>query len=243
MSAYVREIKISPAIPPPNSVTAPVIDTLIFDFDGIIIDTETPDFDTWQEVFHSHGVELERDWWTRFIGGSSRRMDVCALLEELTGRKFVRDSLMRERRQRYIEVIDSNPVLPGVVEYIHEAKRLGLKLAVASSSNHAWVDGHLESRGLRHHFDSVKCSDDVAMVKPDPELYLLTASTLGTVPGNTLVLEDSANGVTAAKDAGAFCVAVPNPMTNDLPLDRADVRLNALSDIPLTDLLAKANGS
>ena len=219
-----------------------MIDTLIFDFDGVIIDTETPDFDTWHEVFQEYGVELERAWWTGFIGGSSRRMDICGLLEELTGREFDRDSLTRERRRRYLKAVESNPLLPGVVEYIHESKRLGLKLAIASSSNHAWVDGHLESRGLRQHFDSVKCSDDVARVKPDPELYLLTASTLGTVPGNTVVLEDSANGVTAAKDAGAFCVAVPNPMTRDLPLDRADVRLNALSDKPLTDLLTRANG-
>ena len=156
-----------------------MIDTLIFDFDGVIIDTETPDFDTWQEVFRNYGVELERTWWTGFIGGSSGRMDVCGLLEELTGREFDRDSLMRDRRRRYLAAIASSPLLPGVVEYIHEARRLGLKLAVASSSSHAWVDGHLESRGLRQHFDAVICSDDVARVKPDPELYLLTASTLG----------------------------------------------------------------
>ena len=219
-----------------------MIDTLIFDFDGVIIDTETPDFDTWQEVFRGYGAEMERAWWTRFIGGSSQSMDICGLLEELTGREFDRASLMRERRRRYLEAVESNPLLPGVVEYIREAERLGLKLAVASSSSHAWVDGHLERRELRQYFHSVKCSDDVARVKPDPELYLLTASTLGTVPGNTVVLEDSANGVTAAKDAGAFCVAVPNPMTKDLPLGRADVRLNALSDMPLADLLTKANG-
>ena len=218
-----------------------MIDTLIFDFDGVIIDTETPDFGTWQEVFQDHGVELQRTWWTGFIGGSSRRMDVCGLLEELTGREFDRDSLMRQRRRHYLAEIESNPLLPGVVEYIHEAQRLRLKLAVASSSSHAWVDGHLESRGLRQHFDSVICSDDVVRVKPDPELYLLAASTLGTTPGNALVIEDSANGVAAAKDAGAFCVAVPNPMTRDLPLGRADVRLNALSDMLLTDLLVKAN--
>ena len=220
-----------------------MIDTLIFDFDGVIIDTETPDFDTWEEVFRSHGVELERAWWTRFIGGSSRRADICGLLEELTGREVDRDSLMRDRRRRYVQVVESNPLLPGVVEYIQEAQRLGLKLAVASSSNHAWVDGHLENRGLRQYFDSVKCSDDVVRVKPDPELYLLTAATLETVPGNTLVLEDSANGVNAAKDAGAFCVTVPNPMTRDLALDRADIRLDALSDVPLTVLLERANGN
>ena len=133
--------------------------------------------------------------------------------------------------------IASNPLLPGVVEYIHRAQRLGLKLAVASSSNHAWLGSRLESRGLRHQSDSVICSDDVTRVKPDPELYLLTISTLGTAPGNTLVIEDSANCVATAKDAGAFCVAVPNSMTRVLHLGCAHVRLDALSDMLPTDLL------
>ena len=91
----------------------------------------------------------------------------------------------------------------------------------------------MESRGLRQHFDSVIYSDDVVRVKPDPELYLLTASTLGTAPGNILVIEDSANGVAAAKDAGASCVAAPQPHDQNLPLGRAYDRLNALSHMPL----------
>ncbi len=218
-----------------------MIDTLIFDFDGVIIDTETPDYDTWREVFHSYGVELERTWWSRFIGGASGVMDVCQLLEDVTGSRVDRTKLQQRRRRRYLDVVRAKPLLPGVLDYIQGAKQLGLKLAVASSSSHRWVDGHLADRGLLQYFDSVKCSDDVARVKPDPELYLLSVSQLRTRPENVVVIEDSANGVTAAKGAGVFCVVVPNPMTKDLAIDHADVRLDSLSDMTLGLLVCKAN--
>ena len=219
-----------------------VIDTLIFDFDGVIIDTETPDYDTWQEVFHSYGVELERSWWSKFIGGGEE-IDVCQQLEDLTGNRVDRTELQQQRRRRYLDVVHANPLLPGILDYIQEANRLGLKLGVASSSSHRWVDAHLAERGLLRYFDSVKCSDDVTRVKPDPELYLLSLSQLRTQPENVVVIEDSANGVTAAKSAGAFCVVVPNPMTRDLPIDHADLRLDSLSDMTLGSLLSKASGN
>ncbi len=216
-----------------------MIDALIFDFDGVIIDTETPDYVTWQEVFESHGVELERSLWTRFIGGGRETFDVFQHLEDLTGTLVDREAIRSSKRERYLSLIDANPLLPGVVDYVGEAKRLGLKLGVASSSSVAWVEGHLSARHLLEEFDSVVGADDVSAVKPDPELYTAVVSRLGTRPENAVAIEDSANGVTAAKRAGLFCVAVPNPMTEELPVDQADLRLRALSDFSLTDLLEK----
>ena len=220
-----------------------MIDTLIFDFDGVIIDTETPDYDTWREVFQSYGVELERSWWSRFIGGASGVMDVCQQLEDLTGSRVDRTEVQMHRRRRYLEIVDANPLLPGVLDYIQGAGQQGLKLGVASSSPHSWVDNHLTGRGLLQYFDSVKCSDDVARVKPDPELYRLCVAQLGTRPENVVVIEDSANGITAAKGAGLYCVVVPNPMTKDLPIGHADLRLDSLADLTLGSLLSKAGGS
>ena len=144
-----------------------------------------------------------------------------------------------ERRQRYVEIVHSNPILPGILEYIQEAKRLGLGLGVASSSNRDWVEGHLDRLGILELFDSIKVSEDVAQVKPDPELYLASVSHLGTRPEDALAIEDSLNGVTAAKRAGLFCLAVPNPMTMELPLDQADLRLSSLAEIPLPSLLER----
>lgn len=218
-----------------------MFNTLIFDFDGVIIDTETPEYVTWQEIFRSYDVYLEMSLWTQFIGGGSGTFNVYQHLEEISGRSIDHDIVRNEMRPRYLERIDENPLLPGVLEYIQTAKNLGLNLAIASSSSRNWVEGHLAKRELLHHFDLIRTKDDVANVKPDPELYLTSASTLGIQPQHSIVIEDSANGVTAAKRAGMFCVAVPNPMTKGLSLESADLRLESLSEMPLETLISEAN--
>ena len=121
----------------------PLIEAVIFDFDGVIIDTETPDYSSWQEVFNAHGVDLDRSLWARFIGGRVETFDVYQHLEDLIGGRLDRDAVRQERRRRYLSCVESSPVLPGVLDYIQEARELGLKLGVASSSNRAWVEGHL----------------------------------------------------------------------------------------------------
>ena len=218
-----------------------MIDALIFDFDGVIIDTETPNYLTWQEVFESYGVELDHSLWSRIIGGGTERFDPCQHLEDLTGAKLDQDAIRQRRGQRHLDVIESSPLLPGVLEYISEARRLGLKLGVASSSSRDWVESHLVKRDLLEHFDAIVARDDVDNIKPDPELYLTAVAHLGVSPHNALAIEDSPNGITAAKRAGLFCVVVPNQMTRELPIDHADLRLETLTDIPFGALLEKAD--
>ena len=214
-----------------------MLDTLIFDFDGVIIDTETPDYGTWQEVFNSYGVDLDRAYWSRLIGGGRNRFDVYEHLEELAGVELDRDAVGHARRQRYESLVHASPLLPGVYEYLEEASGMGLKLGIASSSQRAWVQGHLEVRGLMPYFGSVVTRDEVAKVKPDPEGYVAAMGQLGTTPDRAVAIEDSLNGVTAAKRAGMRCVAVPNPMTADMDLAAADHRLGALSEMGLGTLL------
>ncbi len=216
-----------------------MIDALVFDFDGVIVDTETPEYDSWAEVFHSHGVELDRSLWVTFIGTTLGGFDVLGHLEGLAGCRLDREAVRRERRRRHLAAVDANPILPGVLDYIDDAKRLGLKLGVASSSPRWWVERNLTKRGLLDHFDSIMSSDDVAEVKPDPELYLASVEHLGTRPERAVAIEDSAHGATAAKEAGLLCVAVPGPMTRELSIDRADIRMEALSDMPLRDLITR----
>ena len=132
---------------------------------------------------------------------------------------------------------EQKSALPGVREYIAEAKRLGLHLGVASSSSREWVVGHLTELGLSAYFDCIKCRDDVPRVKPDPALYQAVVETFALQPSQAIALEDSPNGIAAAKRAGLFCVAVPNPLTRQLSLAHADLLVSSLADLPLQHLL------
>ena len=219
-----------------------MIDALIFDFDGVILDTETPEYETWQDVYRSYGVELDRSIWSRVIGGGTDQFDPYDHLEELVGARLDRAAVQRSRRRRYSSIVEASSLLPGVLDYIDEANRLGLKLGVASSSSRDWVEGHLVERGLLPHFRCVVTQEDVASVKPDPALYLVAMEQLGTSPGRALAIEDSFNGLTAAKRAGMLCVAVPNPMTQGMDFSAADLRLSALSDLELRALIDRLGG-
>ena len=217
-----------------------MIEAIIFDFDGVIIDTETPDYTTWQGIFESYGVELVRELWTDHIGGGSSDFDVYKHLEELTGVTIDRVDLRQRMRSIFLAEIEQSPVLPGVLDCLDSARDMGLKIGLASSSSRAWVEGHLGGRGMLGRFDDIKGSDDVDMVKPSPELYLSSARELGVSPGNAMAIEDSANGVTAAKRAGLYCVAVPNPMTEALDFSLADARVASLAQMPLQSLIDRA---
>lgn len=209
---------------------------LIFDFDGLILDTESPEFTSWRDIFSEHGCVLSLEEWAVCIG-TADVFDPCAHLEAQLGRPVDREGLRTERRRRSNALISVQTPLPGVVERINEARAVGMKLAVASSSSRDWVEGHLTRLDLAHHFHCIRCSDHVERVKPDPALYRLALEGLGLRPENAIAFEDSPNGILAAKRAGIFCVAVPNAATRELALDAADVRLESLNDISLEALV------
>ena len=217
-----------------------MIRALIFDFDGLILDTEAPEFQSWQEIYQEHNCHLPLAEWAICIGSSSG-FNPYDYLETQLKQAVNREDIRLKRQQRSDELVAKQPILPGVEDYILRARSLGLKSGLASSSSYAWVDGHLTRLGLRAHFDVVKCRDHVKCTKPDPELYLTVLDELGIMAHEAIVLEDSPNGVRAAKRADIFCVAVPNPVTNQLPLDHADLRLTSLADVSLEKLLLAVN--
>jgi HAD superfamily hydrolase (TIGR01509 family) len=214
-----------------------MIRSLIFDFDGLILDTEVPEFRAWQEIFQRHGCELPLATWAACIGTSSTAFDPYAYLETLLGRTVDRDAMRAQWRQRRDELLALETVLPGVQDYLVDATRMGFQLGVASSSSRAWVSGHLARLGLLPHFTSIQCADDVQTTKPNPAAYQAVLAALNVLPGEAIALEDSPNGILAAKRAGLFCVAVPNGLTRHLPLDRADMQLASLATMPLARLL------
>jgi len=215
------------------------IKALVFDFDGLMVDTEGPAYESWQEIYREYGHELPLSSWAAVLGGSGAEFDPCAYLERQVGRTLDCAAIRERRLRRKVKLVAEQPLLPGVGDYIAAAGRLGLKLGVASSASRAWVVGHLDRLGVTGRFDAIVCGDEVARVKPDPQLYRTAVAALGVPPARAIAQEDAPNGLLAAKRAGLFCVAVPNPLTGRLPLDGADLRLASLTDLPLDALLAQ----
>ena len=215
-----------------------LIRAIVFDFDGLILDTEEPVYRSWLEVYREHGEELPFERWVEIVGSTTGSFHPQHHLEERLGRSLTREVLDR-RIGRRTELILAQSLLPGVVQHIESAKAMGLKLGVASSSTRDWVSGHLERLGILDSFDCVRCRDDVANAKPEPDLYIAVIECLGVLASETIAIEDSPNGVLAAKRAGLRCVAIPNSITASLDLSQADLVLNSLADVTLADLLGK----
>lgn len=215
-----------------------MIKALIFDFDGLILETETPIFESWQEIYRDYGCELLLEEWLANIGTAEEQFDPFASLEQRSGQPVDRQQTLVRRQRRELELIERQAVMPGVREYLENARQLGLRVGLASSSSCDWVMGHLERLGLTGFFDAIAASDDVMQTKPDPALYRTAAEWLGVAPEHAVAFEDSRNGMIAAKRAGLYCVVVPNALTHQLDLDEADIRLGSLQDMPLAELLS-----
>ncbi len=217
-----------------------MIKALIFDFDGLILETETPIYISWNELFDSYSCHLPLDHWVTLIGGSDHSFDPYAELESQLGHSLDKTAIEPIRRKREMALVDAEKILPGVMQYLNDAKQSKLKIGLASSSSELWVKGHLTRLGIIQYFDCICTRNDVTQVKPFPELYLKVLETIDVHPGEGIALEDSPNGIQAAKDAGLFCVAVPNPMTRRLHLDQADLTLNSLAEMPLSKMITLA---
>ena len=216
-----------------------MIEAVIFDFDGLILDTETPQYQSWQEIYQSHGCYLPLEQWAPLLGGPSTPFDPHEYLETQLGYSIDRKEIIEKRLIRVTDLISSQPILPGVEQYISDAKRLNLQLAVTSSSSQQWVTGHLTRLNLIKHFDIIRCRDDVMNIKPHPELYISTLSALDIQADEAIVLEDSPNGISAATLAGIITIAVPNSLTKLLSVSHADLQLNSLAELPLEQLISK----
>ncbi len=210
---------------------------IIFDFDGLILDTEVPEYEAWSSVYRAHGVELELSVWVPHIGRGIEGFDVYHHLETLVSRPIHRGEARRRHRTIFDGMLDGAGPMPGVEDYIASARDLEIRLGIASSSTRSWVIPKLEHIGLANAFDTIVCADDVGSSKPDPASYLTALGNLGVTAEQALALEDSPTGVLGAKNAGLTCIAVPGVMTRDLSFPRADFRLESLADMPLADLL------
>jgi HAD superfamily hydrolase (TIGR01509 family) len=216
---------------------------LIFDFDGLILDTETPEVLVWQSIYNEHGFELPVHEWEKTVGGYGiSDFDPARNLAHLTQGRLDPVSLRARYRLEADALIHANPILPGIMDMIHDAKSQGLKVSIGSSSPHSWVDTHTQRLDIYHHFDHIICQDDVApgRTKPHPDIYLKSLETLQVDKTEAIVFEDSPNGVLASKRAGVFVVAVPNPLTAKMNV-QGDLTVSSLAELTLQDLATRIN--
>ena len=213
---------------------------LVFDFDGLILDTEGPIFTAWCEAFEAYGCEppLTVEEWAAEIG-TIGGLDLVAMIRARATCPFDEATMHAQRRQRTVELLARETTLPGVHEWLDEADALALPVAIASSSDVDWVDTHLTRLGLRDRFTFLACAGAGLATKPAPDTYLAACRALGVAPAHALAIEDSPHGVAAAKDAGLHCVAVPHEITAQLDLSRADLVVESLAAMTLRDVIAR----
>lgn len=225
------------------SIMEPSIRALLFDFDGLILDTETLEVGVWKRIYAEYGFEYPMQLWSQNVGmwGNSG-FDPVRHLHELTHDSLDMEALRRRHQDESAIVIGRAPAGDGVEDYLTSARRLGLRLAVASSSPRTWVIPHLTRLNLVRRFDRIVTADDVAPghTKPMPDIYLKALEALGVRAPQAVAFEDSPTGLAAARAAGIFSVAVPNPSTIQLDLSRANLVMKSFRAMPLEELLQRA---
>lgn len=218
-----------------------MLKALIFDFDGLILDTETPEVFVWESIYREHGFELPVHEWEKTIGGYGiSTFDAANHLSLLSQGRLDAVSMRSRYRREADQLIHASPVMPGVLEMIHQAREVGMKIAIGSSSPHSWVDTHAKRLGIFYLFNHIICQDDVppGRTKPNPDIYLKVLERLRVQASEAVVFEDSLNGVEAARRAGIFVVAVPNPLTAKMGV-RGDMTIASLANLSLRDLMAR----
>jgi len=195
---------------------------VLFDFDGILVDTEWAIYQAWLDTFRKEGHDLPLSLYTRCIGSDFDTWSPKAYLEELTGNDFDWTKMDEDRQVLIRAELDEYGPIHGVTGLLGEIRRRGIPLAVVSSSSHSWVDGWLEKLELAAFFQEVVCRGDAPRIKPAPDLYLAAAERLGLEPESCLVIEDSLNGLLSASAAGMRTWIVPNRVTSALDFSDAD---------------------
>lgn len=212
---------------------------LVFDFDGTILDTETPVYESWAETFRFAGAEpIALARWLQDIGkaegyGLDVRSELCGQI----GVDAISAQVEDFRKDLCDEMMQALPVREGVHRWIEAAKSAKIPLAVASSSPTSWVSSHLDRLNLADCFATLSCADPGIAGKPDPTVYLTACSTLGVAPTNALAIEDSTHGVAAAIAAGMRCIAAPGPITKTMDFSHATAHVDSLSQIDPADWL------
>ena len=214
---------------------------IIFDFDGLICDTETPELRAWEALFTDYGLTFPFEKYQETIGAIHNDNTPFIFLEEMLKHSVNRGEVKEKFAIFRNKLIEIEPIRPGILDYLKEAKGLGLKIGLASSSPRSWIDFHLNRLSIDGFFGCIKTFNDVSKTKPDPELFIKVLECMGLTPHEVIALEDSPNGVSAAIKAGIFVTVIPNAVTAIFDFSNADLLVNSLEEMPFAQLLGFYN--
>lgn len=214
---------------------------IIFDFDGLICDTETPELRAWEALFADFGFSFPFERYQKTIGAVHNDDSPLIFLEEMLKHPVDRDDV----KEKFIifrnKLIELEPIRPGILNYLNAARSAGLKIGLASSSPRSWIDFHLKKLSITDSFDCIKTCNDVSKTKPDPELYMRVLECLNLQPHEVIAFEDSLNGMESAKNAGIYVAVCPNEVTRIFDFKSADLVVTSLEEMPLDELLRVFN--
>jgi len=210
------------------------IKAVIWDMDGVIVDTAPYHFSAWQEAFQKRGVKFTEEDFRRNFGQRNDTIIRNILGDGISQSEL--DTISEEKEEDFRKKVRQNiKPLPGAIELMKLLIEHGFKMALASSAPIENIKIQTEGLGISDWFQSIISGKDVTEGKPSPQSFLLSAQRLGADPKNCVVIEDAVAGVTAAKRAGMRCLAVTNthPKRN---LMEADLVVDTLEAVAISDL-------
>ena len=212
-----------------------MICALVFDFDGLMLDTESALIDAYADVHAAHGVAFDRTLFLRSVGHADYAFDPWHAFEKRADRA----ALETERRTRNRERDLHLPLLPGVLGLLDAARTRPLRVGLASNSPRAHCERHLTRIELLDRFEFLACREDVPLPKPAPDLYKLVLSRFGLRGHEAIAFEDSHTGSLAAKRANLCTVTAPNVSTAYHDFAHADLQVASLADVTLDELITR----
>ncbi len=208
------------------------IKALIFDMDGVLVDSEPCHLQAYQELLGRLGHPYTGEDNREFLG--RKDITILGILNERYNLKSSAEALLVEKEAILARLLATAVPRPGVVKTLETAKRLGLPIAVASSATLPTIKLVVDVLKIRSYFKTLTSGDEVAHGKPAPDVFLLAAERLGVKPEHSLVIEDTYNGVLAAKAAGMYCVAIPCAVTKHQDHSAADKLLQSMEELDLS---------
>ena len=215
-----------------------MIKAVIFDMDGVIVDTEDAVSQATVDMFYElYGAKVKKEDFLPFVGTGAKKY-ITGVAEKYKV-SFDMEKALEKREENFGKIAAKGGIKPfqGVIELIKEAKRLGLKTAIATSSHKSMLEITLKGAGINiKDFNVITTAEECKNLKPDPEIFLLTAKKLNVLPKESVVIEDSPAGITAGKTGGFIVVGVASTFTKD-KLQEADFMMDSLKELSIESLI------